>query len=136
MPSCTYTVQQLGTSVIVNGFTPGVAYKAKVASRRTQRGRRMRGDVSRRVTYFLRSRKGWYLEEKAWRRKAGQLRVEAESLFEDARCDTAAFSAGEAQRVEEGPSVIVNGLRRWIKFSGSGDALRRMRRSLGKNESA
>ena len=90
----------------------------------------------RRVTYFLRGRKGWYLEEKAWRRKADQLRVEAESLFEDARCDTAAFSAGEAQRVKEGPSVIVNGLRRWIKFSGSGDALRRMRRSLCKNESA
>ena len=66
----------------------------------------MRGDVNRRVTYFLRSRKGWYLEEKAWRRKAGQQRVEAESLFEDARCDTAAFSAGEAQRVEEGHGAL------------------------------
>ena len=27
-----------------------------------------------------------------------------------------AFSGGEAQRVEEGVSVMVNGLRRWIKF--------------------
>ena len=31
--------------------------------------------------------RGWYLEETAWRRKAGQQRVEAESLPEDTRCD-------------------------------------------------
>ena len=42
----------------------------------------------------------WYLEETAWRRKAGHLHVEAESPSEDARC-AAACSAGEAQRVEE-----------------------------------
>ena len=30
---------------------------------------------------------GWYLEEKAARRKAGQQRVEAESLAEDTRCN-------------------------------------------------
>ena len=41
-------------------------------------GRRLRRDVNRRVTYFLRGRPGWYLEETAWRRKAGHLRVEAE----------------------------------------------------------
>ena len=63
-------------------------------------GRRLHGDVTRRVTYFLRGRPGWYLEETAWRRKAGHLHVEAESPSEDARC-AAACSAGEAQRVEE-----------------------------------
>ena len=63
-------------------------------------GRRLHGNVTRRVTYFLRGRKGWYLEETAWRPKAGQLHVEAESPSKDARC-AAACSAGEAQRVEE-----------------------------------
>ena len=49
-------------------------------------GRRLHGGVTRRVTYFLRGRPGWYLEETAWRRKAGHLHVEAESPSEDARC--------------------------------------------------
>ena len=51
------------------------------------------------IIMLLLTRPGWYLEETAWRRKAAHLRVEAESLSEDARCD-AAFSAGEAQRLE------------------------------------
>ena len=63
-------------------------------------GRQLHGDVTRRGTYFLRGRPGWYLEETAWRRKAGHLQVEAESPSEDTRC-AAACSAGEAQWVEE-----------------------------------
>ena len=39
---------------------------------------------------------GWYLEEKAARRKAARQRVEAESLPEDARCTRV-----EARQVKE-----------------------------------